>query len=171
MHKIPVFVSCPTTLSKEQEEKRDLIIKFLKELQLEDRALGRSDYPADYPLKEVYFIAKHCAGGIILGFEQICVQKGIRKRNTEEEKEILEASNVLLPTPWNQLEAGILYGLKLPLLIFKEKGIEGGIFDIGISDVFIHEMPSSNPTEEKTNELKHVFLKWYGKVSQLYNNY
>jgi hypothetical protein len=36
---------------------------------MEPRTLGRGEYPKDYPLKEVYVIAKHCCGGIILGFE------------------------------------------------------------------------------------------------------
>jgi len=171
MRKIPVFVSCPTTLNEEQDKKRNVIIRFLEELQLEDRSLGRSDYPNDYPLKEVYVIAKHCAGGIILGFEQIFVERGIRKRNTEEEKIIQASDNLILPTPWNHLEAGILYGLKLPLLIFKEKDLEGGIFDIGISDVFIHEMPASDIKDEKVNELRQVFLKWFAEVSNHYYKY
>jgi hypothetical protein len=123
MSKIPVFVSCPTTLTAEQDKKRKIITDILDDLQLEPRALGRGDYPKDYPLKEVYIIAKHCAGGLILGFEQIFVESGKRKRNSPEEK--LITSPLLLPTPWNHLEAGILFGLKLPLLIFKEEGIEG----------------------------------------------
>jgi hypothetical protein len=171
MRKIPVFVSNPTTLSKEQEAKRKVIIKLLDELQLEDRALGRSDYAKDYPLKEVYVIAKHCAGGIILGFEQLFIEKGIKKRNTGEEKIIDHKDNLILPTPWNQLEAGILYGLKLPLIIFKEKGIEGGIFDYGISDVFIHEMPPVKPNEAKYGELRQVFLKWFSEVANKYYEY
>ena len=88
MRKIPVFVSCPTSLSEEQERKRDVIVKILDDLQLEPRALGRGDYPKDYPLKEVFVIAKHCAGGIILGFEQLYIEKAIRKRNTSGEKKI-----------------------------------------------------------------------------------
>jgi hypothetical protein len=36
---------------------------------MEPRTLGRGEYPKDYPLKEVYVTAKHCCGGIILGFE------------------------------------------------------------------------------------------------------
>jgi hypothetical protein len=171
MSKIPVFVSSPTILSKEQEAKRQVIINILTELQLEDRALGRSDYAKDYPLKEVFVIAKHCAGGVILGFEQLYVESGIRKRNTVESKTIDSTNNLIISTPWNQLEAGILYGLKLPLIIFKEKGIEGGIFDYGISDVFIHDMPPENPDANKIIELKQVFLKWYGEVSQNYYEY
>lgn len=171
IRKIPIFVSCPTQLNKDQELKRSVIERLLNDLQMEPRALGRGDYPKDFPLKEVYIIARHCSGGIILGFEQIYVKKGIRKKGTEEEKEITTSNPLIIPTPWNNLEAGILFGLKLPLLIFKEDGIEGGVFDHGITDVFVHKMPSADPNEEKYNELKQVFLKWQGEVTRKYYTY
>lgn len=170
MSKIPVFVSCPTDLSEEQEKKRKIIINILDDLQLEPRALGRGDYPKDYPLKEVYIIAKHCAGGIILGFEQLYVESGIRKRNIAgKEKKI--SNPVSIPTPWNNLEAGILFGLKLPMLIFKEENIEGGVFDYGISDAFVHNMPESKINSSKKDELKQVILKWFAQVSSKYTEY
>lgn len=171
MRKIPVFVSCPTSLSPEQDKKRKIIIDILEDLQLEPRALGRGDYPKDFPLKEVYIIAKHCAGGIILGFEQLYVETGKRKRNCPGEKNVTKENAILLPTPWNHLEAGILFGLKLPLLIFKEDGIEGGVFDYGISDAFIHTMPAPEPDKSKLDELKQVFLKWFAQVSSNYESY
>ncbi len=171
MRKIPIFVSCPTTLTEQQDKKRKIIIDILDDLQLEPRALGRGDYPKDFPLKEVYIIAKHCAGGVILGFEQLYVETGKRKRNAKEEKLITNSNPVLLPTPWNHLEAGILFGLKLPLLIFKEEGIEGGVFDYGISDAFIHTMPHPDPDSNKLSELKQVFLKWFAQVSTKYDAY
>ncbi len=171
MRKIPVFVSCPTTLTAEQDQKRKVIIDIIDDLQLEPRALGRGEYPTEYPLKEVYVIAKHCAGGIILGFEQIYVETGKRKRNSKEQKLITKEKPVLLPTPWNHLEAGILFGLKLPLLIFKEEGIEGGVFDYGITDAFIHTMPPVRPGKAKVDELRQVFLKWFAQVSSRYHEY
>ncbi|TQD28442.1 hypothetical protein [Methanolobus vulcani] len=82
-----------------------------------------------------------------------------------------KSDQVVMPTPWNQLEAGILFGLKVPLLIFKEKGIEGGVFDHGISDVFIHTMPPTKPNKKKKEELKQVFLKWQSEVSKKYYEY
>ena len=144
-------------------------MNILDDLQIEPRALGRGDYPKDYPLKEVYVIAKHCSGGIILGFEQIYLEKGIRKRFSKEETPINEP--ISIPTPWNHLEAGILFGLKLPILIFKEDGIEGGVFDFGITDAFVHHMPPVNPSKDKMDELKQVFLKWFAAVSTNYNEY
>lgn len=172
MLRIPVFVSCPTDLNEDQKKQRKVIVDILEELQLEPRALGRSDYPIDFPLKEIYIIAKHCAGGIILGFEQLRAETGIRKKGVKgKEKAIAKDKPILIPTPWNHLEAGILYGLKLPLLIFKEEGVEGGVFDYGITDVFVHTMPPSRPGDLKKEELKHVFLKWHALVSQKYSEY
>ena len=160
--KIPVFVSCPTALNPQQKESRRIIIDELEELRLEPRALGRSDYPTDLPLREVYVIAKHCSGGIILGFEQFFTQAGTWKRGTDSER--CSEKSVSFPTPWNHLEAGVLFGLQLPLLIFKENGIEGGVFDEGVTDVFIHKMPAPDVSDLQSAAIREVFLKWESKV-------
>ena len=163
---IPVFVSCPTSLSDPQEESRKIIIKELHRANLEPRALGRSDYPTELPLREVYLIAKHCSGGIILGFEQFVVQSGTLKRNTPEEKRL--AAGTTFPTPWNHLEAGILYSLGLPLLVFAEDGVSGGVFDRGVTDVYIHRMPTSRITPPARKALSAVFQKWQASVRSHY---
>jgi hypothetical protein len=75
--KIPIFVSSPTALNPEQAASREVVMCFLEELNLEPRALGRSDYPSELPLREVLVIARHCAGGIILGYEQFRASAGI----------------------------------------------------------------------------------------------
>ena len=49
--RIPVFVSCPTSLSPEQESRRKVVVRELDRLALEPRALGRSDYPTNLPLR------------------------------------------------------------------------------------------------------------------------
>jgi len=169
--RIPVFVSSPTALNTEQEAARAILIDFLDELNLEPRALGRSDYPSELPLREVMVIARHCAGGLILGFEQFQATAGTWKRGVGKEngeKVLPKEESVSFPTPWNQLEAGILFGLRLPLLIFKEPGISGGVFDNGVTDVFIHKMPAGNLCAKEKSSLKEVFLKWYAKTSAHY---
>lgn len=166
--RIPVFVSSPTQLSSDQNRSRNVVIAILDELQLEPRALGRSDYPKDFPLKEVYAIAKHCHGGVILGFEQFQATAGRWKRGTKEQTQIRRGKPVSFPTPWNQVEGGILFGLRLPLLIFREADVYGGIFDVGTTEVFVHSMPPPRPTASKRNELKEVFLKWHAEVSRRY---
>ena len=166
--KIPVFLSSPTQLSTDQNRSRNVVLNILEDLQLEPRALGRTDYPKDFPLKEVYVIAKHCHGGVILGFEQFLATGGIWKRDTNEEENISRRKSVSFPTSWNQLEGGILFGLRLPLLIFREKDIYGGVFDVGTTEDFVHDMPPPRPSDAKKKELKEVFLKWYGEVSSHY---
>lgn len=160
--RIPIFVSSPTVLNARQEAQRAVVISQLKRLDLEPRALGRTDYPTDNPVKEVLAIARHCSGGIILGFEQLYAAAATLKRGTTEERSVNDG--VRIPTPWNQLEAGVLVCLGIPLLIFKEDGIKGGVFDEGVTDSFVHRMPSVS----KSRELNAVFLKWQARVREHY---
>ncbi|MGD8780535.1 MAG: hypothetical protein PVH88_16400 [Ignavibacteria bacterium] len=164
--KIPVFVSCPTSLNKIQEESLKIVLTELNKLSLERRQLGKSDYPTEAPLKEVVSIMKHCAGGIILGFEQIRINSAIKKPGTSKEKEIVNSFPA--PTEWNNLEAGIMFTLDLPVLVFKETGIEGGIFDHGVTDVFIHDMPTKGLSRIERKALSSIFLKWQGLVRNKY---
>lgn len=140
--KIPIFVSCPTSLNPAQAASRAVIMNFLDELNLEPRALGRSDDPSELPLREVQVIARHCAEGIMLGYEQFRASAGTWKRGIPKaERKLTKTQTAAFPSPWNQLEAGILFGLNVPLLIFREEGISGGVFDNGVTDVFIHPTP------------------------------
>jgi hypothetical protein len=164
--KIPVFVSCPTDLSPAQEASRKVILRELANLDLEPRAIGRSDYPTELPLREVLILARHCAGGVVLGFVQFESKSGVLKPGTEKERQA--SDRMAFPTPWNQLEAGILFGLQLPLLVFREEPVEGGVFDIGVTDVFIHRMPAGTIAGEAKKALGQVFLKWQAAVRTNY---
>jgi hypothetical protein len=50
--------------------------------------------------------------------------------------------------------------------VFREQDISGGIFDPGVTDVFVNDMPLS--TKVNVADLREMFLKWRGKVSELY---
>jgi hypothetical protein len=167
--KIPVFVSCPTALNEKQKVWRNFIDEKLDSMKLEPRTLGKGDYPTEYPLREVYCIARHCAGGIIMGFSQFETESGVWKKETEFETE--QKGLIAFPSPWNQLEAGILFGLKLPLLIFREENISGGVFDPGTTTVFIHtleDLPIKKDTEDIVEAL---LLKWAANVRQRYYDF
>ncbi len=164
--KIPVFVSCPTALAADQDRVRRWIVLELERLQLEPRALGRSDYPAEFPLREVHVIAKHCSGGMILGFRQCTAIKGVWRKGTKKEERISTAAH--FPSPWNQLEAGILFGLNLPLLIFREEPMRGGVFDDGVTDVFVHSMPKTGMRGRQLEAFREVLLKWSSRIRDHY---
>lgn len=143
-----------------------MIIQQLDDNDLEPRALGRSDYPTELPLREVLLIARHCSGGIILGFEQCRADGAVLKPGTPAEKQV--STRLAFPSPWNHLESGILFGLRLPILVFREEGITGGIFDNGVSDVFVHPIPAPDITGTEKGALKQVFQRWAGKVREHY---
>jgi hypothetical protein len=166
--RIPVFVSSPTKLNHAQEQVRLQVFAMLEEYGLEPRALGQSDYPTRLPLREVVTIAKHCAGGLILGFEQQFAPEIEIRRGLAPPAGGLKAQNVIYPSPWNNLEGGILFSLGLPVLVFREEGISGGIFDHGVSDVFIHPMPSLTPAGVFLSAVKDLFLKWQADVRRTY---
>jgi hypothetical protein len=66
------------------------------------------------------------------------------------------------------VSAGILFSSGLPILIFREPGISGGIFDIGTSEVFIHQMPTTTTNPEALDDLDTVFLNWVARVRREY---
>jgi hypothetical protein len=72
------------------------------------------------------------------------------------------------PTPWNQLEAGILFSSGVPMMIFREPRVSGGIFDVGTSEVFIHQMPTAAMNPEALDDLDSVFQNWVGRVRAQY---
>jgi hypothetical protein len=166
--KIPVFVSAPSpnNLNPRQEESAKMILELLRRNEFEWRALGRSDYARDFPLREVLGMVRHCSGGIILGFEQFHVTAGEIKRGSPQSGKIEQSMK--FPTPWNQIEAGILFSVRLPLMIFREPGVKGGVFDLGSTEVWIHDIPTRANSARAAGDLSLVFQNWAAKVRQHY---
>ena len=165
--RIPVFVSCPTQLNPNQQASRRTLLAELERYDLEPRAVGRSDYPTLLPLREVLILATHCSGAVILGFEQFLATKGMSKRGIKQSERKLEEAKGF-PSPWNNLEAGVLFGLGLPMVVFREEGIEGGVFDHGVTDVFVHKMPRRGMPAAERRALSAVMLKWQAGVRRRY---
>lgn len=164
--KIPIFVSCASKLTDLQQDTRDSVFSVLEKLELEPRSLGISDYPTNISLGEVLSIARHCAGGLILGFARNRVH-----RSSDQHKKALSSvpGSVLIPTPWNHLEAGIMFALGLPLAVFREEGIEGGVFDPGVTSNFIHTFDDSiNDRDFNKKKVFSILLKWQALVRLKY---
>lgn len=163
---IPIFGSCPTHLNNLQDEARRYILGELNRVGLEWRSIGKTDYPTEFPLREVLMLARHCSGGVILGFSQFETKTGIWKKETPYES--VQNSHVAFPTPWNQLEAGVLFALGLPLLVFRDENVSGGIFDNGVTDLFVHPIPMVKVSKEDRKALREVIRKWAAKVHTHY---
>ena len=167
---IPVFVSSPTSLNLKQVAVYRLILGELGHHNMVARAIGTTDYPTSFPLREVFTLARHCSGGVILGFSQFETKGGVWKRGTAQPIKVPSTKKVVFATPWNQLEAGILFSLGVPLLIFREDGISGGVFDNGVTDLFVHPMPRLTRKRTEKKALKSVFEKWTAQVRRHYYN-
>jgi len=177
---IPVFASVPSKLDERQTASKRFIYGRLHALGLEPRTVGGSDSGMYNPLHEVRTLARHCAGGLILGYSQITadVAKGVTTQESPDGSLIVVETVIeqyRAPTPWNQLETGIIFGLGLPLFVLKQDGISGGIFDEGASDVLVHPMPMpaarwdaarardlGNPRAQRGFEV--ALLRWQGLV-------
>src|SRR5437016_1973720 len=120
--RIPVFVSCPSALRPAQKASEQIILDHLEKNKLQWRALGQPDYSRKLPLAEVVGMIKHCSGGVVLGFEQFEANNVEYRRGVKGQSKKLPGKTHF-PTPWNQLEAGILFSHHLPILVFHEPTI------------------------------------------------
>lgn len=89
------------------------------------------------------------------------VQRGVSKPNTHQEKNI---KNKLLPTPWNHIESSMAFMLELPMLVIRDQGVEGGIFDVGTTGHFIHTFDLNTQDWTEGNSFLQPFNDWYREV-------
>ncbi len=157
-----VFVSQPTHLSATQARARDVIIEQLVVHRLLPRTVGVSDFATKNPMYEVALLASHCDGGLILGFGQAAAEQITLKPGTSREG---SRSNVRFPSAWNHLEAGILFALRLPLLVIREPGIDGGVFDPGAGEHYVYELDSERIDDPQVLDgLTEAVRSWAGEV-------
>ena len=164
-----IFVSKPTKMMNDIQAKfSDKFQSVLKSRRLRLRSLGTTDYSNKAPLFGVLKILKQCKGIIILGMRQTCVINSISRDGAS-------MGEFYLPTAWNNLEAGIAFTLKLPMLIICENGISGGVFDKGVTDLTIHNINlTTENVKRSTNKLitkyfesqefLQPFKEWYDDV-------
>ena len=152
-----IFVSKPTKMMNEiQSIFCDKFHVVLNARRLRLRSLGTTDYSNKAPLFGVLKILKQCNRIIILGLKQTCVINSISREGSSMEE-------FYLPTPWNSLEARIAFALKLPMLLICENGITGGVFNKGVTDLYIHHI---DLTTDKMRGASSKFIMKYFKSQE-----
>lgn len=160
MGSVDVFVSRPTTVSAAQESFCEGLVGVLAAEGLRARTLGVSDYPTTAPLAEVLALMKQCRGAIVLGLRQVHVEVGKAKEGSSGERAL---EGLHLASPWNQIEAGVAVALDRPLLVTREQGVEGGVFDAGSSDRYVHQVELSD-SWLKAPSFRQPFESWVSDV-------
>jgi hypothetical protein len=165
---IPVFVSVGSRLSSEQAQTRDHLYKLLRDMSLDLRTVGTSDYPSDNPLREVAVLARHCAGALILGFKEYHIEVATRINSAEEDDHHENINGQAWSTSWNQIEAGMCYALGLPMSIFKDDSVQGGVFDVGSTGLFVQRIPQLSEWERNRAKISEVLWQWRTQVQARY---
>ena len=152
-----VFVSRPTWVDPKFQKGLDGFLRVLAGLDLQPRTIGTTDYPSKAPLAEVIKLMELCSGAIILGYPQIVATAGYLK-----DKPI--STDVVLPTEWNHIEAGLAYAREIPLLVIHHQGISRGIFDRGAIANFIYEVDLADPAWPLRPEVQGAIANWKNDV-------
>lgn len=152
-HVIDVFVSRPTWVAGEFRHGLEGFLRLLAMLDLNPRTLGTTDYPRRAPLDEVISLMEQCRGAVILGYPQIRITGGTVKDEPLR-------SEVLLPTEWNHIEAGLAYARGLPLLVIHHLRVVRGIFDRGAVSAFLYERDLRQPDWPLAEDVQGAVSKW-----------
>ncbi|MEQ9317252.1 MAG: hypothetical protein RLN72_15475 [Henriciella sp.] len=134
----------------------DDILALLGDLSLEPITLAQLDTPAEPPLTQIHAMIRGCSGGLVIGFCQETAD-----RVTRPGREAVAPKPY--PSPWNHLEAGLLFAADVPLLILKEAGITGGVFDDGVSGHLVHTIDDTFRCQD--SHVRSLFSKWQGDIS------
>jgi hypothetical protein len=134
-------------LSDRQRVQKDAVLRMLADLGLHACTLAEVGRVAG-PLTRVRAMLGSCAGAVVLGFAQSVVTEGASLPATARQRPI--ESGTALASPWNQLEAGVAFGLGLPVLVMAEPGIAGGIFDLlPADDVYVCPWPPGSSVDSQ----------------------
>lgn len=121
-----VFISAPSLMSASDSVLFEQLVRVVSNAGALPRQFLREDYGQTPPLEEITRRVATSRGVLVFGPTQLKISAGLMREGTVEEQEV---TSLGLPTPWNQVEAGIAVGLGKPVLV-ASNGATGGIFDL-----------------------------------------
>jgi hypothetical protein len=102
-----------------------------------------------------------CSGTVVIALERTYFPSGIDKRGGPKESPL---ANVILPTPWNQIEAAMAYSKGHPLMVIVEEGLKSeGLLEKGY-DWYVQSVRLI-PASLATPEFNGVLASWKEQVS------
>ena len=151
-----VFLSVGATYNEEQEVFVSAFEKFLAQNGCERLTVGRGNYYAQQPLISARELMQTADGVVVVAFTRYILEKAREYPGSAKEKEI---ENTKYPTVWNQLEAAMAFGLKLPLLVIIETGLYQ---EAMLKDRLEYRALSTtlDPTFFLSDEFKGIFSDW-----------
>ncbi|MFN0139738.1 MAG: pentapeptide repeat-containing protein [Pyrinomonadaceae bacterium] len=155
------FISKPGTLNVLQQELVREVTWILAEENIDATTVERGDYPSVGAVSEVRRVLIGCSGALIIAFRQLEVTKGKWRSGTEEAKSV---EDVFLPTTWNHVEAGMAAMAGLPTLFLVERGVIGGLFELG--DIG-HSVTNLDLLKPNHDEIRRSIEVWAHSVREV----
>ncbi len=157
-----IFVSVGTGLNPQQEAFVAAVEDRLKAGGLTPCTIGRNTFSADAPLRAVDDLMNRCVGCVVIAVERYHFSDGIERRGSGKQRPI---GSVSLATPWNQIEAALAYGRKLPLLVIVDETLRcDGLLEKG-NDWYVLEM-AVDPAALATQAFVGVMANWRDQVNK-----
>jgi len=177
MNKTKIFLSYSKPFKQDQIDFLNDLKIYLESINLKPICLEQIHYSYKSPIEPIMEIIDDSKGTIVIPFERFHSYIGYNKEDSRESNEVI---NSFYPSVWTQIEAGITYSRKKPLLILKPNYIlEEGIIDTKTNDyydVFVIDCIKANsryimqPFEYYDN-LKHIINSWSINVNNYSKSY
>lgn len=173
--KILVFLSRPNPFLENQNEFLSKFKKLLSNYDIETITLRADNYDLTDSINYLKGMIKQCYGMVIIGFKQIFVEQGTKKKDAIDSPLFFRSkeenvSGQALTSPFCHIEGTIGILNDLPLLIINELGVrEEGIIKGGKFSSKTNPFNLSNIDDFFNDEtVKKQISVWVGKVTDYY---
>jgi glycosyltransferase involved in cell wall biosynthesis len=120
-----VFLSVGATYTKDQEDYVNAFERLLDNHNIKRLVVGRDKPPARQPVLEVKDLMRKADAVVVLAFTRYVIHSGTEKPGANRPKHKQDTiTDERHPTVWNQIEAGIAFGLGVPILLIIEEGMK-----------------------------------------------
>ncbi len=170
-----VFLSHPNPFLDEQQCFIEKLKQKLYNFYLKTITLQADNYDLTDSINYLKGMIKQCYGIIIIGFKQIFIDKGVKKRGGVEDPKYYypmetDVSGQALTSPFCHIEGTIGLINDLPLLIINEKGvreegiIKGGKFSVKTKPFDLHHLDEFFNDRTVAQQIS----VWVGRVMDYY---
>lgn len=173
--KILVFFSRPNPFLNSQQYFIDKFQEMLNQFDFKTVTLQADNYDLSDSINYLKGMIRQCYGIVIVGFKQIYIEKGQKKKGGVSDSlffhpQEIDLSGQALTSPFCHIEGtlGLLYDL--PLLIINEEGVrEEGIIKGGRFSTKTKRFDLDHTDEFFADEtVRRQIAVWIGKVTEYY---
>ena len=154
-----IFISRPTVIGPKFETAYSAFRDHLVSQGFVLQRLGSDNYSKKAPLHAVIDLIKESCGALVLGYPQLEFQH-VAVRSAKFQNNFRCA----YPTPWNQIEAALAYACDSPVLVIAHPGIDGGVFDHGVTGELVLHIDLAEPNWFNRAQFAQPFKEWVGEV-------